>query len=152
MWYPDLNALVLQIREDIVVCTAFSSGKQPDHHAKEQPRFPAVAVLQDTRSDYQANIVNFQPPKCFSGDFFDGAPPCETLVPEQYMTMSSCSCQNSWSSNGNTSFVWAETRSFKYFLLRPPSNVISKRPGYVMSLQVYFDCTCPQMSFCPNEL
>ena len=85
VWYPDLNALVLQLREDFVVCTTCPFWKQSDHHAKEQPRFPAVAVLQDTASDYQANIVNFQPPKCFSGNFSDGAPPCESLVGEQYI-------------------------------------------------------------------
>ncbi len=126
--------------------------KQSNHHAKDQPRFPAVAVLQDTESDYQANIVDLQPPKCFSGDFSDGAPPCETLVAEQYMNMSSCSCKNSWSSNGDTNFVWSETRSFKYFLLRPPSTLISKRPGYVMTLQVYFNCSCPHMSISPNKI
>lgn len=122
-WYHDLNLVVLQLQEDIL----------------NHPRFPAVAILQDTESDYQANIVNEQAPKCFSGVSKDGAPPCESLIAEQYMSQPSCSCNNSWSSNGNADFVWASIRSFKYFLLRPPHNMISKQPGYVMTLQVYFN-------------
>lgn len=86
--------------------------------------------------------MDSQAPKCWSGLYDPGAPPCETLSAGQYMDLPSCNCNNSWTSNLEGTFYWT-VGAFNYFLFTPPSNVISKHPGYHMTLQVFFNCECP---------
>lgn len=83
--------------------------------------------------------MDSQPPKCWSGLYNDSAPPCETLSAQQYSDLPSCNCNNSWSSNLDGTFSWT-VGAFNYFLFTPPSNVISKHPGYHMTLQTFFNC------------
>lgn len=78
-------------------------------------------------------------PKCWSGPYDDGAPPCETLSAQQYLDLPSCNCNNSWSSNLDGTFYWT-VGAFNYYLFTPTPNVISKHPGYHMTLQVFFNC------------
>lgn len=88
-----------------------------------------------------ANLVGLAPPKCWSGLWDPSAPPCEALSAKQYLDQPSCNCNNSVFSNLEGTFNWS-VGTFKYFLFTPPSNVISKHPGYHMTLQAFFNCQC----------
>ena len=83
--------------------------------------------------------MDSQPPKCWSGLYDESAPHCETLSAQQYLDLPSCNCNNSWSSNLDGTFYWT-VGAFNYFLFTPPSNIVSKHPGYHMTLQVFFNC------------
>ena len=141
LWYHDLNIIVLQVQEDILVGRSRDSRfvVRLSEYCQDTPRFPAVAVLQDTKQSTQPNLVVSQAPKCWSGLFDPSAPPCETLSEQQYSDLPSCNCNNSWSSNLDGTFYWS-VGAFNYFLFTPPPNIISKHPGYHMTIQVFFNC------------
>ncbi|KAI4160698.1 MAG: hypothetical protein LQ342_005537 [Letrouitia transgressa] len=126
-WYHHLNSVVLQVEEK---------------NTLETPRFPTVALLQDIFSSSQPELIDFKPPKCFSGGFDENAPPCETLSNEEYSISPSCNCKNSITSDLSGNFTW-ETQRFKYFIFTPPTNLVSKNPGYHLRLQAWFNCQYP---------
>ena len=144
-WYPDLKYTILQLQEDILVGLIQNVPKHLSNtRPQETPRFPAVAILQDTVSSSQANLVDLKHPKCWVGAWNQTAPYCTDLDPDEYMQLPSCSCNNSIS-DLTGSFFWA-TSDYKYFLLTPPPNIFSKQPGYQITFQAYFDCTIPFIS------
>ena len=143
VWYHDLNYNILQLREDILVKFARRPWNlSANTHQKETPRFPAIAILQELWSSSQANLTGLKSPKCWIGQYNESAPPCESATVEQYTSLSSCHCTESVAADLSGSFTWGNN-PYKYFLLTPPPNFISKAPGYPLTFQASFDCKNP---------
>ena len=102
--------------------------------------YPSVAVLQNVDWSEQATLLPSISPKCFLGyDSGPQAPSCATLSPGEVLTVSSCSCKDSWTPEPKQTLIWANT-NYTYMAFKPAPYLAADRPMRLLSLQVFFQC------------
>lgn len=124
VWFPRLHVEILQISE----------------HIEEHPIFPAVAVLQNVDTSSQATLID-TPLKCWAGTYTETGPQCATLDSQQYLTSSSCNCNESWSPAIIEDFVprGLHGGTWRYLQFTPSADLVSKNPGFLLTIQAWYN-------------
>jgi hypothetical protein len=97
------------------------------------PRYPAVALVQDRVATNQANLLPW-PMKCFLNKFWEEAPWCSTLTKAELLTTYSCNCNDSWVPEV------LSYQNFSYVSFRPADYIVSAGANIYMTLQAFFNC------------
>ncbi|KAG7005163.1 hypothetical protein G7Y79_00021g050300 [Physcia stellaris] len=121
-WSHRLRLPVVQVTHDIV----------------DNPRFPAVALLQDLTATYQANLVP-HPMKCFLNKFVEDAPMCHSLSRTELLSAYSCNCNDSWVPGIQTRYEDSQKKGGSHYAsFRPADYIVSRGANIFMTLQVFF--------------
>ena len=90
----------------------------------------------------QAHILPVDYAKCFLGwlEATGMTPMCKDLPPKALVPGQACNCSEDWSSPVVEDFAW-QNIAYRYLSFAPSTALISSTPTYIMTLQVFFNCT-----------